>query len=318
MVLVMCFMTSDGGSFFTSGFMAEGNLRSIFLNLVVQGMLLIGISCLLIGGEIDLSGSGQATMSAMIFAQLCTAFPGLPWPAALAVCIAFGVGIGTFYAFLVNKLHFMSFIATIGMTSVLTGLSNVWTNANVVPIVRDSFNVMGTIALGGRFPLLFIVMLAMLIIVAIMMSRTFFGRSVYMLGGNRWAARLIGLNPERIRWRLFVQNSILAALAGVFWAAQMKQASPTAIVSSGPDMAAITAVILGGVAFMGGKGNLSGAFAGALLLCVFENMLNVLRVPTFWNVFAQGALLIVALLLDHASNVHTERALLKEAMANAT
>jgi ribose transport system permease protein len=318
LILFMCFYTSKDGSMFTSGFMAAGNLNSIFLNLVVQGMMLIGLTCLIIGGEIDLSGSGQATISAMIFAQICAANPDLPWGVALLVCIAFGVGVGTFYAFLVNKLHFMSFIATIGMSSLLSGLASVWTDSNVVPITRESFNSMGIFSVGGRFPLLFIIMLAILIVFGVVMSRTVHGRSIYMLGGNRWAARLLGLKPDRIRWKLFVQNSILAAVSGVFWASQMKQASPTAIISSMPDLTAITAAILGGVAFMGGKGHLAGAFAGMLLLGVFENMLNVLRVPTYWNVFAQGALLIVALILDYMNTTRTEKTLLKEAMANAT
>jgi ribose/xylose/arabinose/galactoside ABC-type transport system permease subunit len=116
--------------------------------------------------------------------------------------------------------------------------------------------------------------------------------------------------------KIFIQNSVLAAVAGVFWASQMKQASPTAIISSMPDLTAITAAILGGVAFMGGKGNLAGAFAGMLLLGVFSNMLNVLLVPTYWNVFAQGALLIAALVFDSVSNDQHERTLLKEAMAD--
>jgi ribose transport system permease protein len=323
LILFMCVRTSDmmdgGGiaSMFTTGFMTEGNLRSIFLNLVVQGMMLTGLSCLIIGGEIDLSVSGQATISAMIFAQLCANYPGLPWPVALIVCIAFGVGIGIFYSFLVNKLKFMSFIATIGMASLLSGLASVWTDANVIPITRQSFNDMGVAAFLGRFPLLFVIMLAVLIVFGIVMSRTIYGRSIYMLGGNRTAARLSGLNPDRIRMKLFIQNSVLAAIAGVFWASQMKQANPTAIVTSLPDLTAITAAILGGVAFMGGKGNLAGAFAGMLLLGVFTNMLNVLRVPSYWNVFAQGALLVVALIMDHVSNTRAERSLLREAMADS-
>ncbi|MDR2487826.1 MAG: ABC transporter permease [Clostridiales Family XIII bacterium] len=324
LVLFMCLKTSNVlsgggiGSMFNSGFMVEGNLRSIFLNIVVQGMMLVGLTCLIIGGEIDLSVSGQATISAMLFAHLCTSFPDMPWGVALLACIAFGVLIGLFYTFLVNVLKFMSFIATIGMASLLAGLANVWTNANVVPITRGSFNDLGMKAFFGRFPLLFVVMLVLLVLAGFMMSHTRFGRRIYMLGGNRQAARLTGLNPNRIRMRLFIQNSVLAALAGVMWAAQMKQASPTALTSSLPDLTAITAAILGGVAFMGGKGNLAGAFAGMLLLNVFSNMLTILRVPTYWNISAQGALLIIALVLDHVSNTQSLRSLRKQsALAGA-
>jgi ribose/xylose/arabinose/galactoside ABC-type transport system permease subunit len=284
--------------------------------VVVQGMMLIGLSSLIIGGEIDLSVSAQATISAMLFAQLCASFPQIPWGVNVVICMLLGVGIGLIYTFLVNVLKFMSFIATIGTSAVLAGLASVWTNANVVPIRQESFNEMGKIAFFGRLPLLFIVMMIVLVIFGVVMAKTSYGRSIYMLGGNRTAARLSGLNPDRIRMKLFIQNSVLACVAGIFWASQMKLASPTAIVAALPDLSAITAAILGGVAFMGGKGNLAGAFAGMLLLNVFSNMLNVLRVPAYWNVFAQGALLIAALVFDHISNQQHERQLLKESMTD--
>jgi ribose transport system permease protein len=320
LVLFMCFRTSEvtsGGGFasmFTTGFMSEGNLRSIFLNLVVQGVMLTGLTCLIVGGEIDLSVSGQATISMMIFAKLCAVFPGLPWGAAALVCIAFAVCVGLFYTFLVNKLRFMSFIATIAMSSLYGGVAGAWTNANVIPITRDSFNEMGRYAFFGRFPLLFVIMLLIMIAFGIMMSRASYGRNIYVLGGNRRAVRLIGLNPEGIRKRLFIQNSILAALAGIFWASQMKQASPTALITAMPDLTAITAAILGGVAFMGGKGTHAGAFAGMLLVAVFANILNVLRVPSYWNIILQGTLLIIALIFDYVSAANRKRLLLKEAM----
>jgi ribose transport system permease protein len=320
LIVLMCVRTSgvlDGSgasAFFTTGFMAEGNLRSIFTSVIVQGIMLAGLACLIIGGEIDLSVSAQATLSAMVFAQLCTSLPGLPWGVALIICMGLGVGFGLIITFLVNKLKFMSFIATIGLASVYSGVACVWTSGNVIPIARNGFNAMGKFSFFSRFPLLFLIMLVVFIIFALAMAKTVYGRSIYMLGGNRTAARLSGLNPDRIRMKLFIQNSVLACVAGVFWAAQMKLASPTAIVAALPDLSAITAAILGGVAFMGGKGNLAGAFAGMLLLNVFSNMLNVLRVPSYWNVFAQGALLIAALVFDHLSNEHHERALLKESI----
>ncbi|MDR3363749.1 MAG: ABC transporter permease [Clostridiales Family XIII bacterium] len=298
----------------STGFLAEGNIRGIFLSIVVQGMMLIGLTCLIIGGEIDLSVGAQATVSAMLFAELCQSAPQLPWGVNVAICMALGVGIGLIYSFLVNVLKFMSFIATIGTSAVLSGLAMVWTNANIISIRQASFNAMGKIAFFGRLPLLFLFMMAILIVFAYIMSNTPYGRSIYMLGGNRTAARLAGLNPDHIRIKLFVQNSVLACVAGIFWASQMKLASPSAIVAALPDLSAITAAILGGVAFMGGKGNLAGAFAGMLLLNVFENMLNVLRVQPYWNIFAQGALLIAALVFDHISAEQHKRTLLKESM----
>ena len=114
---------------------------------------------------------------------------------------------------------------------------------------------------------------------------------------------------------LFILNSILACIGGLLWSAQAKLASPTAIISGGMDMRVISAAILGGVAFMGGAGNLISAFVGVLLLNIFNNMLIVIGVPTYWTVFAQGLVLAVALAFDYFSTKRRQKALLAASVA---
>ena len=281
---------------FTSGFMSYGNLFNIFSNLVIQCVILCGITCLLIGGNIDLSVAGQATLAAMVFAKIC-ADTAIPWGIAIIITLLFGVFCGLINTFLINALHFPPFIATIGMSSVYAGLANIWTGSSNVQITRTSFLAIGETSYGV-FPVLFLFALLLMAFYQFILIKAPLGRKIYMVGGNMHAARLSGINPNRIRMILFINNGVLAAFAGLTWIARTKFASPSAIVAAGPDLRVISAAILGGVAFQGGAGNVAGTFVAVLLLNVFQNMLDILSVPPYWNIVAQGALLILALILD--------------------
>ena len=300
---------------FTKGFMAKGNLINIFNNLVLQTVMLAGITLILIGGNIDLSVAAQATLGTMIFAWILDKTP-IPWPVSFIICLVVGVIFGLVNTFLVNKLQFPSFIATIGMASVYTGLCNVMTKGYNIQLAASAFTQFGRTNLFGFLPLTFIIAIAILIIYQFVLSKTTFGRNVYMLGGNPVAARLSGLNADWIRMVLFINNGVLAVLSGLLWTAQIRLASPSAIISFNPNLTVIAAAILGGVSFMGGAGNLGGAFIALMLLNVFENMLTVLDVQPYWNVFAQGLLLAVALMLDYFSAERRRKALLRIRQSN--
>lgn len=295
---------------FKKGFMATGNLINVFNNLVLQTVMLAGITLILIGGQIDLSVAAQATLGTMVFAWLLDKTP-ITWPIAFIICLVLGLVFGLVNTFLVNKLKFPSFIATIGMASVYTGLCNVMTKGYNIQLAASSFTRFGRTNLFGFLPVTFLIAIAILIIYQFILSKTTFGRSVYMLGGNPIAARLSGLNADRIRMVLFINNGILAVVSGLLWTAQVRLASPSAIISFNPNLTVIAAAILGGVSFMGGAGNLGGAFIALALLNVFENMLNVLEVQPYWNVFAQGLLLALALILDYINAERRKKALLR-------
>lgn len=294
---------------FRKGLLSRGNLLNIFYKMVVQLFMLGGIVLLLIGGNIDLSVAGQAGINAMVFAWLCQN-TALPWGVVFLICIGLAVGLGLVNTFLVNILKFPSFIATIGMASVYAGLCNVITSGNNIQVSRQSFIALGKISFFNYVPLIFVIALAVMIIYQFILARTTFGRSVYMCGGNRNAARLSGLNPQRMTMLLFINNSVLAAIGGLLYTAQIKLASPTALINSGFDFLVISASILGGVAFFGGAGSIGGGFIGLLLLNVFDNMLTILKVPDYWIVFASGFVLVVALIIDYIGAERRRKALL--------
>lgn len=304
---------------FNRGFMASGNLLQISYKLVIQLVLMCGIAMVLIGGNIDLSVSGQAALGAMIFAYILRGNPGMPWGFALAAVLLLGAVFGLINTGLVSKLGFPPFIATIGMASIYRGLCNVLTQGDNIQIARQSlFAITGTKMLGGRFSAMFLFGILLILIYSVVLSRTAFGRSVFMTGGNRLAARLSGINTNRVRMILFINNGVLAALGGVLWSSQIKLASPTAIISMEPGIAVISASILGGVSFGGGSGTLGGPLVALLLLSVFDNILQIINVQPYWSVFAQGMLLVVALIIDHVGEERRRKALLAGNMAGST
>lgn len=296
---------------FTKGFMAKQNLLSNFYKLVIQMFMMIGLSCILISGNIDLSVAAQATMGTLVFALIC-AKTSMHWILALLITLVVAVAFGLINTVLVNFFRFPAFIATIGASSIYGGLCNIITGGNNIQIAREGFLKLGS-AKVGVFPVIFLIAVAFMIIFQFFLSRTRFGRSLFMAGGNPIAARLSGLNPDRLRMVMFIINSVMCVLGGILWVAQVKLASPVSIISDAPNMTAISAAVLGGVAFTGGSGNLIGPFIALMLINSFESMLNVLQVNTYWVVLAQGVLLILALIFDFIGAERRRKAMIAAA-----
>jgi ribose/xylose/arabinose/galactoside ABC-type transport system permease subunit len=293
-------------------YLSGDNLRNIMYAMSFSGTLVVGMSLLLIAGEVDLASGAEACFGGVIAALLIQA--GLPWPLALLLAILFGACCGYLNAFFVNKLNFMGFIATIGIMGVYNGLIRVVTNSKNVPIADQSFWSLGQVRVLGALPLPFAIMLGLMVVYGCVLHFTEFGRNIYMIGGNKRAARLCGINQQRIVAVLYVNNGALAALAGVVLASRMHNASPDAGSTGALD--AITAAVLGGVSFVGGVGGMAGGFLGILLLTAFGAGLTATGLQSYWQIVAQGALLILALSVDFFSE-NARRRGLKRAEAAA-
>ena len=314
LIIILVVMTIITAVVSHGRFFAKGNILGILFPMVIQVIMLCGIGLILISGNIDLSVAGQATLCALVFARLCQR-TNLPWGILIIITLLFACCLGLVNTFLVNKLRFPAFIATIGMSSVYRGLCSVLTNGDNLQITRQGFLLLGRTNLFGWLPASFVFAVVVLAIYQFILSYTRFGRNIFVVGGNPPAARLAGLNPDRTRMILFLVNSGMACIGGLLWSAQAKMASPTAIITAAPDMMVISGAILGGIAFTGGAGNLVGGLVGVLLLNIFKNMLIVMGIPTYWTVFAQGFVLAVALGIDYVSNERRRKALLAASAA---
>ncbi|MDR1589624.1 MAG: ABC transporter permease [Oscillospiraceae bacterium] len=289
-------------------FLSLDNIRNIFNSAFVVGTFAVGMSCLLISGELDLSSANTGMMAGVLISLLMNA--GVPWVAALIIVLFFGAVTGLINAFFVNVLGFTAFISTLGVSTVYGGLALVFTNAQNVPIGNPAFWSLGSINVFEVFPLPFFIMIILLTAYGIILFATRFGRRLYMVGGNPNSSRLAGINPKKITTILFVNNGVIASLVGSLLAARMHMGSPLAL--SGSDLDAITAAVLGGVCFTGGSGNMFGVFLGIMLLTSFQNGLVVVGVDSYYRVVAKGVLLVAALALDF----YRERARQKQLLSS--
>ena len=289
-VAILVMFTIINGNYFTLR-----NIKNMFNTAFNTGMLAIGLSCLLISGAIDLSTGSTAMVGGIIVALLMQA--DVPWVPALLITMAFGAVVGLINAFFVNILGFPSFISTLAMGTVLTGLGSVITRMQFIAINNEGFRDLGSYSLFDVIPLTFLITAVLMIVYGFILQRTRIGRRIYIVGGNNQAARLAGINPKKISTVLFINNGCISCLVGSLVAARMQMGSPTA--NLGSDLDAITAVVLGGVSFMGGTGGMFGAFIGVMLLTCFKNGLVLIGLNTHYQVVLTGVLLIAALTLDH-------------------
>ncbi len=291
------------------GYLGRSNILILLKSTSLTGILGVGVGILLISGQIDLSTSATAGLSGVLVALML--YNGFPWPVAILCTLLFGLVSGLLVAILVNALNMMAFIATIGISSVWAGFAYVITRANPIKFKNDAFLKLGnTSILGGYVPLAFVIMLVLMLAYGLVLKQTKFGRSVYMCGGNKNAARLAGKNPKKIYALLFINSGIISSLGGILLTANMRKGDPTPL-TQGID--AVTAAILGGISFAGGSGGMGGLFVGLMLLNLFKNGLSMLGLKSYWQIFAQGMLLILALMFDY----YRERKRLKMLIAGA-
>ena len=287
------------------GFLGRSNILILLKGTSLVGILGVGVSLLLISGQIDLSTSAVAGFAGVIVAIMLNA--GMPWVPAVLITLLYGIVAGAINALLVNALNMMAFIATIGMTSVWAGLSYVVTRANAIKFANDQFLLLGSIAIAKLIPIAFIIMLVLMIVYGLMLSQTKFGRSIYMCGGNHNATRLAGMSPKNIHTILFINSGFISSLCGILLTANMRKGDPTPLTQG---MDAVAAAILGGVSFGGGSGGMGGLFVGLMLLNLFKNGLTVVRLKSYWQILAQGLLLIIALMFDYYREKQRQKMLL--------
>jgi ribose transport system permease protein len=295
-------------------FLAKGNIRNLLNTLSFQGVVLAGLSILLMSGNFDMSAGGVGALAMLIFGLFMANFRELPWVVALLIALLSGAACGLINVFFMNVVNLMPFIVTLFTASIFGGIANVVTRGNAIPINVPSFTDIGKIALFDLIPIYFIVMVVIVLAHTFVLYKTRFGRSIYMVGGNAYAARLCGLNIKKTRLYLYTSQGIMASISGLIWACLRKQANPAGYTLAMPHMQAMIAALLGGVSFMGGAGGMGGAAIGLVLLNVFNTGLLALKVPSYITVAMPGFLLIIALFMDNINAMRMRRILMAAAI----
>ncbi|WP_312871101.1 ABC transporter permease/substrate-binding protein [Streptomyces lonarensis] len=274
-------------------FLTTQNLLNVGVQAAVTAILAFGVTFVIVSGGIDLSVGSVAALSATVMGWLA-AGDGLPvW---LAVLLAAGVGLtcGLVNGALIAYGKLPPFIATLAMLSVGRGLSLVISQGSPINL-PDSLFFLGD-SIGGRLPVPLLIMAGMGLVTALILARTYLGRSMYAIGGNEEAARLSGLRVDRQKLAIYALSGLFAAVAGVVLASRLGSAQPQA--AQGYELDAIAAVVIGGASLAGGVGKASGTLIGALILAVLRNGLNLMSVSAFWQQVVIGVVIALAVLLD--------------------
>lgn len=289
--LVLIFMIISVG-IANPRFVLERNLYDILLGNAYIAVAAIGMSMVIISGNIDISVGSLIGVLAVLSGRMAVA----GWPVWLAWLAPLLVGalIGAFIGWLVAYLRIPSIVVTLGMLSILKGGLIIVTNGERVTDIPTDFFLAQMKPLGIPMPVYFMVILT--ILAAIWMRNSSLGRSMYAVGGNAEAARLSGISKNRVVVQVFAINGIFVGIASVLYATQLTiiQATPAA----GLELFVITSAVVGGVSILGGTGTVIGAMLAAILLNTIRSAMIFINVSPFWLQAVQGLLILVTVLVD--------------------
>ncbi len=262
-------------------------------NLTRQNMALSLVSLAQFGvvltGGVDLSVGATVKLTTIVAAIIMDGADGRLIPAVLAA-LAIGLGIGGLNGWLVTRLKIPAFIATLGTWQIFRGLA-----LFVAPIPTGRTSPLLVNAYSWQIgPIFGLVLLTALIwlLVWFLLYRTVWGRHVYAIGGDMRVALLSGIRTQRVQWSVFALAGLLAGVAGILTAASTGVGDPNA--GLGLEFESLAAVVIGGASLLGGRGTITGALGGVLLLGIIRNMFNLLKVEVWYQQLLRGLIILVA------------------------
>jgi ribose transport system permease protein len=307
--------------FFTAGnprFASVNILIGIARRITPIGILGVGMTFLLIAGELDLSVGASFGFGSVLIGQLASERQWDPW-LAMALVVVVGLLIGALNGTLVTRLGLPSFIATLGMLAALRGASNA-VSGGVGTYAKNTdqffYQFFAGNLPGTRVPNMFLVMLVLALIGAVVLATTRFASDVYSTGGNAEAARNNGIATKRVKMICFVMVGGLAGLAGAIQFGYIQYVPGNTGV--GIELQVIAAAIIGGVGLFGGRGTILGTLFGAVILAELTSGLVMIGAKDYWDGVAAGVVIVVAVALDELLRRGVARTLARASSALAS
>jgi ribose/xylose/arabinose/galactoside ABC-type transport system permease subunit len=293
----------------TRGFFTVSNLLNILRNMSLQGCIALGMTMVIIAGEIDLSIGSTVALSAIIIGLTTGKLSNagiLSMEKAVFIGILLSiiaaVVIGLFNGLLLTRFKMPSFIITLAMMNVLYGIAAIISKGFPVTTYPEVYNVLGAGRIFNVIPIPAVVLLLLFGIIFVVVNYTKLGRSVYAVGGNAEAARLSGINVNKVKIIVMVVVQVCSAISGILVSSQVLSSS--ANFGKGWEMTAISAVIIGGASLSGGIGRVSRTLVGLIFLGVIINGMTLLNVNEYAQYVVRGMLILLAVLIN---TVQTQR-----------
>jgi ribose/xylose/arabinose/galactoside ABC-type transport system permease subunit len=266
---------------------------------------LIGIMCTgaiyaPITGGIDLSVASIAALSGIVLNALMNG-AGLNWILSLGLTLGFGLAIGLVNGIVTTKFKVPAFIVTMAAKTYLFGLAMYISKGDQVSIMQPRAFLAIGIGKWLGIPIPIYIMLVLALASHVLLKHTVFGRQAIAVGANEVAAKLSGVNPDRVRVLVYVLSAGTATVAGVVMASLTQQAY--AMNAGGYELDVITAIVVGGTSLLGGSGSVAGAMIGAVMVGFINNGLNLLNMPASYHPLATGLVILLALILNQGFHV---------------
>jgi erythritol transport system permease protein len=291
-------------------YFSVGNFLIMSSHVAIFGLLAIGMLLVILNGGIDLSVGSTLGLSGVVAGYL---MQGVEIPAAgvilyppvwavvlLTICL--GAFVGAINGVLIAFFNVPAFVATLGMLYVARGVALLMTNGLTynnlggdAALGNTGFDWLGFNRIGG-VPIGVIVLALVALVVGLVLARTAFGRWLYASGGNERAAELSGVPTRKVKVSVYVLSGICAAIAGLVLSSQLTSAGPTA--GTTYELTAIAAVVIGGAALTGGRGNVRGTMLGAFVIGFLSDGLVIIGVSAYWQTVFTGAVIVLAVLLN--------------------
>ena len=279
-------------------FLTLDNLSNVIWSICIIGILSSGAIYPRITGGIDLSLGATVALTGIVVDMLMNKF-GIHWVLAIVLTILVGALLGLFNGFIVAKIRVPAFVVTMAAKTYLYGIALVVSQGAMLAILGPKpFIAIGT----GRFlglPNPIYIMVALAVISQYILRRTSFGRQVMAVGSNEVAAKLSGVDPDRVRLISYSISGATSAVGGVVFASLTQQVFAAA--ASGIELEVMTALVIGGTSAVGGKGSVVGAIIGAIMVAFIINGLNLLNVPAPFHPIVSGIVILVALVLNQGN-----------------
>jgi ribose transport system permease protein/L-arabinose transport system permease protein len=287
-ILCVIFGSLRGDVFFSSR-----NILNIGLAVTILGVLAMSQTVVIVAGGLDVAVGSTVGLSTVATAMAVQ----VTGSAAVGVLAGFAVGAacGVVNGIIITYGRVNAVIATLGTMAIFRGVAFILSDGQSISIFDEQFRFMGNgTMLGLPVPLWILAVTA--VAFQIFLSQSIAGRNVYAIGGNPVVARFSGINVNRYKVAIYTMSGFSGGLGGILLAARTGSGQPISG-SQGLELEAITAAVLGGCALQGGRGTIVGALLGVLIIGVLNNGMILTAVPTFYQLLAKGALLILAVLV---------------------
>jgi fructose transport system permease protein len=285
-----------------SHFVTGSNLSTVLTQVTIVGFLGIAQTLVILTAGIDLSVGVIMVISSVVMGRLAVV-DGLPLIVAFPAGLLCGVAFGFLNGILVTRWQMPPFIVTLGTLSIIGALNTFYSQSETIreQDIDDSAPFLQSMGIpvdvfGSRIILGSFLLILLAIVVWYVLNRTAYGRHLYATGDDPEAARLAGINTDRILLSVYVLAGLISAIAGWVLIGRIGAISPTA--GENGNLDSITAVVIGGTSLFGGRGSVVGTLIGALIVGVFRSAVSLAGLDVLWQEFAIGVLIIVAVGLD--------------------